>query len=114
VRDSPSRSCRRSARLSLRAAERWRGLRFTEFELRHIAAVRNDLDAEYDAKVIRSDRPSQLRFPANREEGSMGSLLIPLRTILASKFVCHNRHLSSSISASRMSMTAIKLVCGTI
>jgi putative transposase len=28
----------------IRAAERWRGLRFTEFELRQIAAVRNELD----------------------------------------------------------------------
>jgi endo-1,4-beta-xylanase len=35
------------------AAERWRGLRFTEFELRQIAAIRDDLDAEYDAKVTR-------------------------------------------------------------
>jgi hypothetical protein len=32
-----------------RAAERWRDLHFTDFELRQIAAVRNDLDAEYDA-----------------------------------------------------------------
>jgi hypothetical protein len=46
----------------IRAAERWRGLRFTEFELRQIAAVRNDLDAEYDGKVIRSGSPSQPRF----------------------------------------------------
>jgi hypothetical protein len=30
-----------------RAAERWRGLRFTEFELRQIAAVRKELDVEY-------------------------------------------------------------------
>ena len=33
----------------IRAADRWRGLRFTEFELRQIAAVRNDLDQEYEA-----------------------------------------------------------------
>jgi transposase-like protein len=46
----------------IRAAERWRGLRFTEFELRQIAAIRDDLDAEYDAKVTRSGRSSQLRF----------------------------------------------------
>ena len=44
----------------VRAAERWRGLRFTEFELRQIAAVRKDLDAEYEA--TRSDRASQTRF----------------------------------------------------
>ena len=43
----------------VRAAERWRGLRFNEFELRRIAAVRKDLDAEYEATITRSDRPSQ-------------------------------------------------------
>src|SRR5215203_5295819 len=43
----------------VRAAERWRGLRFTEFELRQIAAVRKDLDAEYEA--TRSDKASQTR-----------------------------------------------------
>ena len=31
----------------IRAAERWRGLRFTEFELRQIAAIRKELDDEY-------------------------------------------------------------------
>jgi putative transposase len=46
----------------VRAAERWRGLRFTEFELRQIAAVRQDLDAEYEASITPSDRPSQPRF----------------------------------------------------
>jgi putative transposase len=46
----------------IHAAERWRGLRFTEFELRQIAAIRDDLDAEYDAKVTRSARSSQPRF----------------------------------------------------
>jgi putative transposase len=46
----------------IRAAERWRGLRFTEFELRQLAAVRQDLDAEYEASITRSERPSQLRF----------------------------------------------------
>src|SRR5215207_583924 len=45
----------------VRAAERWRGLRFTEFELRQIATVRKDLDAEYEAIITRSDRPSQTR-----------------------------------------------------
>ena len=32
-----------------RAAERWRSIRFTEFERRQIAAVRQELDAEYEA-----------------------------------------------------------------
>jgi len=43
----------------VRVAERWRGLRFNEFERRQIAAVRKDLDAEYEATITRSDRPSQ-------------------------------------------------------
>ena len=46
----------------VRAAERWRGLRFTEFELRQIAAVRAELDAEYEASITRPDRSSQPRF----------------------------------------------------
>ena len=46
----------------VRAAGRWRGLRFTEFELRQIAAVRKDLDSEYEAAITRSDRPSQPCF----------------------------------------------------
>ena len=45
----------------VRVAERWRGLRFNEFELRRIAAVRKDLDAEYESSITRSDRPSQSR-----------------------------------------------------
>src|SRR6201994_1222235 len=46
----------------IRAAERWRGLRFTEFELRQIATVRKDLDAEYDAKLTPPGRSSHPRF----------------------------------------------------
>ncbi len=46
----------------IRAAERWRGLRFTEFELRQVAAVRKELDAEYEAKLTPSGRSSHSRF----------------------------------------------------
>ena len=35
----------------VRAAERWRGLPFTEFELRQLAAVRQDLDREYEESI---------------------------------------------------------------
>jgi putative transposase len=42
----------------IRAAERWRGLRFTEFELRQIAAVRKELDDEYSVTPLaRSSQP---------------------------------------------------------
>ena len=46
----------------IRAADRWRGLRFTEFELRQIAAVGNDLDQEYEASITPLARSSQPRF----------------------------------------------------
>ena len=46
----------------IRAADRWRGLSFCEFELRQIAAVRKDLDTEYEATITRSGSPSQNRF----------------------------------------------------
>ena len=35
----------------IRATERWRGLCFTELELRQIAAVREDLDHEYQTST---------------------------------------------------------------
>ena len=42
----------------IRAAERWRGLRFTEFELRQIAAVRKDLNDEYQTSTTQPVRSS--------------------------------------------------------
>ena len=35
----------------IRAADRWRGLHFTEFELRQIAASEKELDQEYEASI---------------------------------------------------------------
>ena len=43
------------------AAERWRGLRFTEFELRQIAAVRKDLVDEYQTSITSLATSSQPR-----------------------------------------------------
>jgi len=43
-------------------AERWRGLRFTEFELRQIAAVRKDLDDEYQTLITPRAASSQPRI----------------------------------------------------
>ena len=60
----------------VRAAERWRGLRFTEFELRQIAAVRKDLDAEYESHPIRQGVPDT-RFQQIR------ALPAPSRCLLA-------------------------------
>jgi hypothetical protein len=45
----------------IRAAERWRGLRFTEFELRQIAALRKDLNDEYQTSTTPLARSSQPR-----------------------------------------------------
>ena len=50
----------------IRAADRWRGLRFSEFELRQIAVVRQELDAEYGATITRSDRPFQPRVSSKK------------------------------------------------
>ena len=44
-----------------RAAERWRSIRFTEFERRQIAAVRTDLDAEYEAADTTSPPSNRAR-----------------------------------------------------
>jgi len=35
----------------IRAAESWRGLRFTEFELRQLDVVRKELDADYETSI---------------------------------------------------------------
>ena len=45
----------------IRAADRWRGPRFTEFELRQIAAVRKELNQEYEASITPLARSSQPR-----------------------------------------------------
>ena len=44
-----------------RAAERWRRVRFTEFERRQIAAVREELHAEYEAADMTSPASQQAR-----------------------------------------------------
>jgi len=49
----------------IRAADRWRGLRFTEFELRQIAAVRKELDHEYQARSRCWQAHPSPAFPPN-------------------------------------------------
>jgi hypothetical protein len=46
----------------VRAAERWRGLPFTEFELPQLTAVRHDLNREYGEAISTPARSSQPRF----------------------------------------------------
>ena len=43
----------------IRAAERWRSVKVTEFERRQIAAVRKELDEEYEAAVGLNEQPSK-------------------------------------------------------
>jgi len=53
----------------IRAAESWRGLRFTEFELRQLDALRKDLDVGYDTSIARSGTPSRPRVSSNPHLG---------------------------------------------
>ena len=48
----------------IRAAERWRGLRFTEFELRQLAALRKELDEEYEGSILSPARHPNRAFAA--------------------------------------------------
>ena len=66
----------------IRAAESWRGLRFTEFEQHQLDAMRKDLGAEYETlSPYRTGHPSRA-FPANprldlsREDNSFGELFL--------------------------------------
>ena len=49
----------------IRAADRWRGLRFTEFETRQLAAVRKDLDDEYAVSLRPTAAASQPAFSSS-------------------------------------------------
>jgi putative transposase len=42
----------------IRAAERWRAVKVTEFERRQLAAVKRDLDQEYEARTGLKTEPS--------------------------------------------------------
>ena len=52
-----------------RAAERWRSIRITEFERRQMAALRHELDQDYEATVglnqTRSERAAATRIPSS-------------------------------------------------
>jgi putative transposase len=49
----------------IRAADSWRGLRITEFELRQLDAVRKELDEEYEATLTKSGHASQPRVSSS-------------------------------------------------
>lgn len=48
----------------IRAAERWRAIKITEFERRQLTAVRQELDQEYEAQVGLKKQVSKDAGPA--------------------------------------------------
>ena len=46
----------------IRAADRWRAIKFTDFERRQFAAVRADLDTEYQTQI---NAPTPSSAPQN-------------------------------------------------
>jgi hypothetical protein len=48
-----------------RAAERWRSIRITEFERRQMAALRHELDHDYEA-AVGLDPPRSKPAPATK------------------------------------------------
>ena len=54
----------------IRAAERWRSIKVTEFERRQITAVRNELDQEYETMVGLNTRPSKDASPVKISSSS--------------------------------------------
>jgi hypothetical protein len=43
----------------IRAAERWRSIKVTEFERRQLMAVRKELDQEYEAEIGLKTKPAK-------------------------------------------------------
>ena len=47
----------------IRAAERWRGLKMTEFERRQLKAIRDDLDGDFAARTAPVVTPDSTKTP---------------------------------------------------
>jgi hypothetical protein len=45
----------------IRAAERWKPIKVTEFERRQLSAVKQEFDQEYEARVDLNHKPSKGR-----------------------------------------------------
>jgi putative transposase len=54
----------------IRAAERWRSVKVTEFERRQLASVRKELDQEYETMVSLNARPSKNASPVKISSSS--------------------------------------------
>jgi putative transposase len=47
----------------IRAAERWKSIKVTEFERRQLSAVKKELDQEYETQVGLDHKPSKAASP---------------------------------------------------
>ena len=47
----------------IRAAERWRGIRITEFELRQLRAIRDEIDKDFTARNAPAASPTVTNAP---------------------------------------------------
>jgi hypothetical protein len=47
----------------IRAAERWRGIKFTEFERRQLKAIRDEIDGDFGARNAPATNPSVTASP---------------------------------------------------
>jgi putative transposase len=54
----------------IRAAERWRSVKVTEFERRQLASVRKELDEEYETMIGLNARPSKDANPVKISSSS--------------------------------------------
>ena len=54
----------------IRAAERWRAVKITDFERRQMAAVRKELDQEYEAEIVTPAPLSARKNPADFSSSS--------------------------------------------
>ena len=63
----------------IRASERWRSIKVTEFERRQLAAVRKELDHEYEAQVGLKTRLSKDATPENIQQSSDLTILPPVQ-----------------------------------
>jgi transposase-like protein len=54
----------------IRAAERWRSVKVTEFERRQLTSVRKELDQEYETMVGLNTRPSKDASPVKISSSS--------------------------------------------
>jgi putative transposase len=56
----------------IRAAERWHAIRFSEFERRQMAAVKQELDEEYEGATTFPSKPAEAA-PRSRISSSSGT-----------------------------------------